>query len=70
MAIILIIDDEPDITATLGRFFERSRHEVLVAHSAEEGIATFRRARPDLVLLDLHLPDMSGLDVLSALQAM
>lgn len=70
MAIILIIDDEPDITATLGRFFERSRHEVLVAHTAEEGIATFRRARPDLVLLDLHLPDMSGLDVLSALQSM
>jgi len=70
MASILIIDDEPSITATLGRFFERSRHEVLVAHTAEEGIGTFKRARPDLVLLDLHLPDMSGLDVLAALQSM
>jgi two-component system, NtrC family, response regulator AtoC len=70
MATILIIDDEPDITATLSRFFERARHEVLVAHSGEEGIASYRRARPDLVLLDLHLPDMSGLDVLSTLHAM
>ena len=68
MAIILIIDDEPDITSTLARFFERSRHEVLVAHSAEEGLASYRRARPDLVLLDLHLPDASGLDVLATLQ--
>jgi len=69
MAIILIIDDEPDITATLARFFERSRHEVLVAHSAADGLAAYHRARPDLVLLDLHLPDASGLDVLATLQA-
>ena len=69
MAIILIIDDEPDITSTLARFFERSRHEVLVAHSAEEGLASYKRARPDLVLLDLHLPDASGLDVLATLRA-
>ena len=69
MAIILIIDDEPDITSTLARFFERSRHEVLVAHSAEEGLASYNRARPDLVLLDLHLPDASGLDVLATLCA-
>ena len=69
MAIILIIDDEPDITSTLARFFERSRHEVLVAHSAEEGLASYKRAHPDLVLLDLHLPDASGLDVLATLRA-
>jgi two-component system response regulator AtoC len=68
MAIILIIDDEPDITSTLARFFERSRHEVVVAHTAAEGLATYRKARPDLVLLDLHLPDASGLDVLASLQ--
>ena len=68
MASILIIDDEPDITSTLGRFFERSRHEVHIAHTAEEGLATYKRARPDLVLLDLHLPDASGLDVLATLQ--
>ncbi len=68
MASILIIDDEPDITSTLARFFERSRHEVLVAHSASEGLAIYHRSRPDLVLLDLHLPDASGLDVLATLQ--
>ena len=69
MATILIIDDEVDITSTLARFFERSRHEVLVAHSAKEGLATYKRSRPDLVLLDLHLPDASGLDVLATLQS-
>ncbi|MFL5560719.1 MAG: sigma-54-dependent transcriptional regulator [Gemmatimonadaceae bacterium] len=68
MAIILIIDDEPDITSTFVRFFERARHEVAVAHTAAEGLEAFRRARPDLVLLDLHLPDASGLDVLAELQ--
>ena len=67
MATILLIDDEPDITATLGRFFERSRHQVEVAHSAEEGLAVFRKSRPDLVVLDLNLPDSSGLDVLARL---
>jgi two-component system response regulator HydG len=68
MATILIIDDEPDITSTLGRFFERSRHEVLIAHTASEGLAAYKQSRPDLVLLDLHLPDASGLDVLATLQ--
>ncbi len=69
MASILIVDDEVEITATFSRFFERSRHEVHVAHTAQEALAVFRKVRPDLVVLDLHLPDASGLDVLAALQA-
>jgi DNA-binding NtrC family response regulator len=68
MATILIIDDEPDITTTLQRFFERARHEVVVAHTSEEGLTAFKRARPDLVLLDLHLPDGSGMDSLAQLK--
>ncbi|HEX2780843.1 MAG TPA: sigma-54 dependent transcriptional regulator, partial [Gemmatimonadaceae bacterium] len=68
MATILLIDDEADITATLARFFERARHQVVSAHSAAEGLAVFRHLRPDLVMLDLNLPDSSGLDVLARLQ--
>ena len=64
MATILIIDDEADITTTLQRFFERARHVVVVAHTMAEGLTAFKRTRPDLVLLDLHLPDGSGMDVL------
>ena len=68
MATILIIDDEVDITTTLQRFFERARHDVISAHSSEEGLAAFRRVRPDLVLLDLHLPDGSGMDILAQIK--
>jgi DNA-binding NtrC family response regulator len=68
MATILIIDDEVDITTTLQRFFERARHDVVSAHTSEEGLAAFRRVRPDLVLLDLHLPDGSGMDILAQIK--
>lgn len=68
MSTILLIDDERDITAVLGTFFERGGHQVVRAHSGEEGIDWFRRTRPDLVLLDVNLPDMSGFDVLSRLR--
>lgn len=68
MATILVIDDEQDITTVLGRFFERARHSVTVAHSTAEGWAVFQRVHPDVVLLDLHLPDGSGMDLLARLR--
>ncbi|MDB4905885.1 MAG: hypothetical protein JWO05_669 [Gemmatimonadetes bacterium] len=64
MPSVLIIDDERDITATLGAFFERGGHQVFSAHTGGEGVEAVRRHRPDLVLLDLRLPDMTGFDVL------
>jgi two-component system, NtrC family, response regulator AtoC len=64
MPTVLIIDDEKDITAALGTFFERSGHQVMRAHTGEEGIESVRRGHPDLVLLDVRLPDMTGFDVL------
>ena len=68
MATVLLIDDTPEITAVLGAFFERSGHQVVRAHSGEHGIECFQRTRPDLVLLDLQLPDMSGFDVLERIR--
>jgi DNA-binding NtrC family response regulator len=68
MATILLIDDERDITGALGTFFERSGHQVVRAHTGEEGIDWFRRTHPDLVLLDVALPDISGFDVLARLK--
>ena len=64
MASVLIIDDEPDIASALSSFFERKGHQVSRAYTGEEGIATLRRERPDVVLLDVRLPDMTGFDVL------
>src|ERR1700722_12558730 len=69
MASILIIDDEPAITSTLGSYFERvGGHAVTAAHTGEDGIAAFRRLRPDLVLLDVRLPDITGFDVLERIR--
>jgi DNA-binding NtrC family response regulator len=68
MATILVIDDTPQVTAVLGAFFERAGHQVVRVHSGEEGIDAYRRTRPDLVLLDLKLPDMSGFDVLERIR--
>ena len=68
MASVLIIDDEQAITSALATYFERSGHEVMRAHTGEEGIACVRRVHPDLVLLDLRLPDMSGFEVLERIR--
>jgi DNA-binding NtrC family response regulator len=69
MASVLIIDDETSITQTLKTFFEKSGgHTVLVAQSGEAGIAKFHDARPDFILLDVRLPDMTGFDVLERLR--
>jgi len=64
MPTVLIIDDERDITSALGTFFERTGHQVMRAHTGVEGIESIKRMRPDLVLLDVRLPDMTGFDVL------
>ena len=68
MASVLIIDDEQAITSALGMYFERSGHEVMRAHSGEEGIGAVRRSHPDLVLLDIRLPDLNGFEVLDRLR--
>ncbi|HEX7243823.1 MAG TPA: response regulator, partial [Longimicrobiaceae bacterium] len=64
---ILLIDDEPDVIRSLGRFFERQGWEVYRAMTGEEGIRLYEAVRPDLVLLDLFLPGISGMDVLEVL---
>ena len=68
MATILIVDDEPDIAAAFASYFERGGHQVLRAHTGEEGVETFRRQRPDMLLLDLRLPDIDGFAVLERLR--
>ena len=64
MQSLLIVDDEPSILAAFRRAF---RDEPLAIHTAEtgrEGLAFAREINPDAIILDVQLPDMSGLEVL------
>jgi len=63
MPVLLVIDDEPAILHAFRRGFQQSDVTVLTTASAAEGLAMVTQHDPDVVLLDLALPDLSGLDV-------
>ncbi|MDX2194770.1 MAG: sigma-54 dependent transcriptional regulator [Gemmatimonadales bacterium] len=65
---ILLIDDDTDVLRAIGTYFERQGFDVIREPSAEAGLATFERARPDVVLLDLSLPGMDGMEALEHLR--
>ena len=70
MASILIIDDEIAIATAFAMFFRHDgAHVVHEAHTGTAGIELYERLKPDLVLLDVRLPDMTGFDVLSRIRA-
>ncbi len=60
---ILIIEDEPELVRVLRDYLERAGFEVEAAHDGVAGVSLYQHKRPDLVLLDLNLPGMDGLDV-------
>lgn len=62
MATLLVVDDEPNILYTIRETLTAPDLEVISAATAREGIEAVRSSRPDAVLLDVRLPDMSGLD--------
>jgi DNA-binding NtrC family response regulator len=65
VADLLIVDDEPLIAESYARFFERAGHTVRRAGSGEAALVAWRERRPEVTLLDLRLPDMTGFDVLA-----
>jgi len=70
VASLLVIEDEALLGRQIARALAAAGHEVRVEASAAAGIAAFEASAPDLVLLDLRLPDQSGLDVLERLRAL
>ncbi len=64
MKTILIIDDEAKICQLLSCFFERRGFQTITAHSGSEAIERLSRGAPDYLLLDVRMPDVSGLEVL------
>lgn len=67
---ILVIDDEESICLAFRRFFERRGWAVHVTASGQKGAAMYRELLPDVVFLDVRLPDADGLEVLQRLRAM
>ncbi len=62
MQSLLIIDDEPNVCYTLGKILGSARLRILTAGTGGEGLRAVRSEMPDVVILDVRLPDMSGLE--------
>jgi two-component system, OmpR family, response regulator RegX3 len=68
-ATILVVDDERKIRDLVRSYLEREGYAVLVADSGQRALETLERARPDLVVLDLMLPDLSGEEIARTVRA-
>ena len=66
---ILVVDDEPDITALVAYHLAKAGYRVSTAARGPEALKAAVDERPDIVILDLMLPGMSGYDVLAELRA-
>jgi two-component system nitrogen regulation response regulator GlnG len=67
---LLVIDDEESVRYSFRRIFAKEGMEVLTAPTAAEGVAALRQQRPDVVVLDIQLPDRSGLEVFRDIHAL
>ena len=65
---ILIIDDEPSIVSLVGAYLKPEGYEVLTANDGPSGLKAARAFKPDLIILDLMLPGMDGIELLSRLR--
>jgi DNA-binding response OmpR family regulator len=68
-ATILVIDDQRDLAELIRRILEREGFEVIIANSGRDGLQVAQEHRPDLVVLDLTMPDLDGLEVCRALRS-
>jgi len=60
---VLVVDDEANLRHTLGYALRQEGYEVLTAENGEDGLETFRSAKPELVILDVMLPRIDGFEV-------
>jgi CheY-like chemotaxis protein len=70
MAKVLVIDDEQGIRSLLDTLLSRKGYDVVLAESGRKGLELFRRERPDVLVLDLKMPEMDGLTVLRQIRSL
>ena len=68
MRMILVVDDNVNLQIAFKKVLTSSGHQVELASDGEEGLRLAREMRPDVIVLDMMLPKLSGLDVLRALK--
>jgi len=67
---VLIVEDERDTASLLGYVFQKEGYRVLTAGDGKRGLDLARREKPDLIILDVMLPEISGIEVLRVLRAL
>ncbi|HVE11779.1 MAG TPA: response regulator [Elusimicrobiota bacterium] len=65
---VLVVDDDPDIVEFVTELLKAHHYEVASAENGRQGVEKARQYRPDLVILDLMMPDMHGFEVCQALR--
>ena len=65
---ILVVDDELDIVKVVRAYLEQASFRVITASDGQQALAVFHHEQPDLIVLDLNLPKMDGLDVCRAIR--
>ena len=65
---ILVVDDELDIVKVVRAYLEQASFRVITASDGQQALAVFRHEQPDLIVLDLNLPKLDGLDVCRAIR--
>ena len=61
---VLVVDDEPTICSLMNVFLTQKGYQVQIANTGEDALVLFQEAYPDIVLLDISMPGMRGIDVL------
>lgn len=69
MARVLIVDDEPAVRRTVVRFLRRSGFDVDEAEDGAAALKAVANVRPDVVITDVNMPDMDGIELLAALRS-
>ena len=70
MSKILVVDDEKDITDMLARFLKDAGHEPITAQSGLEAVEKVTKDKPEIVLLDIRMPGMDGVETLKKIRAL
>jgi|SRR5215831_20671131 len=67
---ILLIEDDEDVAEVLAEAFAVGGHQIAIAHTGEDGLASLARERPDAVVLDVRLPKLNGVEVLRQIRSL